>query len=172
MILHTPRLALRPLDRGDSAAMHGLMSDPEVMAYWDVPQIDDPQLTERIIQGHLQAMEGGRSYSWAMLSQGDQAFVGCCDLSEIDRWHHRAEIGFIIDRRYWGDGLATEALRAVIDHAAQHLRLKRLYARAHLGNLRSVRLLRKLGFAQEGVLRGHVERDGERRDCLMFGLLL
>ena len=42
----------------------------------------------------------------------------------------------------------------------------------HLGNIRSVRLLEKLGFRHEGLLRGYVDRDGERRDCLMFGLLL
>jgi ribosomal-protein-alanine N-acetyltransferase len=50
--------------------------------------------------------------------------------------------------------------------------LRKLTARTHLGNRRSDRLLEKLGFAQEGLLRGHIVRDGERRDCRVFGLLL
>jgi len=117
-------------------------------------------------------MAGGATLAWGLERGADKRFVGCCDLSQIDRWHHRAELGFITDRTFWGEGLAYEALQAVIDHAAQQLRLRRLSARTHLGNVRSVRLLEKLGFQEEGVLRGHVERGGERRDCLMFGLLL
>ena len=50
--------------------------------------------------------------------------------------------------------------------------LRRLAARTHLGNRRSDALLEKLGFVEEGFLRGFVERDGERRDCRLFGLLL
>lgn len=172
MILQSPRLTLRPLEPQDVAAMHGLMSDSEVMAYWDVPAIEDQALTAQIIEAQLTVMDRGAAYSWAMSRTDDQAFVGCCSLSEIDRWHKRAELGFITGKDFWGEGLTFEAMQAVIHHAAQHLRLRRLCARTHVGNIRSVRLLRRLGFEQEGVLRGHVERAGERRDCLMFGLLL
>lgn len=172
MILQTPRLSLRPLDASDWDAMHELMSDAEVMAFWDVAEIDDPTLTRQIINSHLLAMRSGEALSWAIIRTSDQAFVGCCDLSSIDRWHHRADIGFITGKPFWGEGLTHEATRAVIDYAAQQLRLKRLCARTHLGNARSVRLLLKLGFAEEGVLRGHVQRGGERRDCALFGLLL
>ncbi len=172
MILQTSRLTLRPLSRDDGIAMHGLMSDAEVMAYWDVAEIEDVELTRQIVDSHVASMERGSSLCWAMQRLHDQAFIGCCDLSDIDRWHHRAEIGFIIGRPFWGDGLTFEALQAVIDHAAQAIRLKRLTARTHLGNHRSMALLSKLGFEQEGVLRGHVERGGERRDCLIYGLLL
>ena len=63
-------------------------------------------------------------------------------------------------------------MAAVVDHAAQSMKLRRLTARTHLGNIRSVRLLEKLGFRHEGLLRGYVDREGERRDCLLFGLLL
>jgi RimJ/RimL family protein N-acetyltransferase len=62
-------------------------------------------------------------------------------------------------------------MRAVVDHAAA-LGLKRLWARAHAGNQRSERLLQRLGFVEEGYLRGHIQRGGERRDCKIFGLLL
>jgi RimJ/RimL family protein N-acetyltransferase len=47
-----------------------------------------------------------------------------------------------------------------------------LSARTQLGNVRSVKLLERLGFREEGLLRGYVHRDGERRDCQLFGLLL
>jgi len=172
MILQTPRLTLRPMTMADAESLHAIMSDAEVMAFWDVSEIEDIELTTSILNSQLGQMKARKSAYWAMERTEDNTFVGCCDLSEIDRWHHRAEVGFIVAKRYWGDGYAQEAMAAVVDHAAQSMKLRRLTARTHLGNIRSVRLLEKLGFRHEGLLRGYVDREGERRDCLLFGLLL
>ena len=117
-------------------------------------------------------MERGAALYWAMHERADNGFIGCCDLSDIDRWHRRAEVGFMIARPWWGGGYAFEAMRAVINEAATALGLQRLTARAHVGNDRSERLLRRLGFQDEGLLRGYIQRVGERRDCRIFGLLL
>jgi ribosomal-protein-alanine N-acetyltransferase len=62
-------------------------------------------------------------------------------------------------------------MQAVVAYAATS-GLRKLTARTHLGNRRSESLLETLGFKEEGLLRGHVLRDGERRDCRLFGLLL
>lgn len=172
MILETSRLRLRPMRLADSPHLHALMSDAEVMAFWDIAEIEDLELTTAILKSQLKQMTAKRAFYWAMETRADGRFIGCCDLADIDRWHHRGEVGFIIARAYWGDGYAQEAMEAVVDHAAQGVRLRRLTARTHLGNVRSVRLLLRLGFQQEGLLRGFVDREGERRDCLMFGLLL
>ena len=156
----------------DAQSLHAIMSDAEVMAFWDMSEIEDIELTIEILKSQLADMKAKKSSYWAMTRTEDGLFVGCCDLSEIDRWHHRAEVGFIVSKAFWGDGYAQEAMEAVLDHAAQAMKLRRLTARTHLGNVRSVRLLEKLGFRHEGLLRGYVDRDGERRDCLLFGLLL
>jgi ribosomal-protein-alanine N-acetyltransferase len=156
----------------DAADLHQIMSDAEVMAFWDISQVENLELTTIILEEQLADVAAKRAHYWAIEQRETGAFVGSCDLSEIDRRHRRAEVGFIIARSWWGDGYAQEAMSAVIDHAAQMLRLQRLTARTHLGNVRSVRLLERLGFTHEGLLRGYIDRDGERRDCLMFGLLL
>jgi ribosomal-protein-alanine N-acetyltransferase len=172
MILETSRLTLRPMQLADAPELHAIMSDAEVMAFWDCSEIEDIELTRDLLKSQLAQVKAQHALYWAMQRTADGAFIGCCDLSQIDRWHHRGEVGFMIGRQAWGEGYTYEAMRAVIDHAAQAQRLRRLSARTHLGNVRSVRLLRRLGFAQEGLLRGYVDRDGERRDCLLFGLLL
>ena len=77
----------------------------------------------------------------------------------------------MLGRDAWGQGYALEAMQAVLAYAASS-GLRRLVARTHLGNRRSDSLLEKLGFQEEGLLRGHVLRDGDRRDCRLFGLLL
>lgn len=170
-ILETERLRLAPLLASDAEPLYPIMGDPEVMAYWDVAEIDDPDVVALIIAGQVEAMGQGRAMYWSMRTMEDGAFLGSCDLSEIDRWHRRAEVGFILGREAWGHGYALEAMQSVIGFAGAG-GLRKLAARTHLGNRRSEVLLQKLGFTEEGLLRGHILKDGERRDCRLFGLLL
>jgi ribosomal-protein-alanine N-acetyltransferase len=164
-------MRLTPLVAEDTQYIFPLMADAEVMAFWDVGEIDDPDVIANIVEGQVEEMAEGRAIYWAMRALGDDQFFGTCDLSEIDRRHHRAEVGFMLGREAWGQGYALEAMQAVLAYAAAS-GLRRLLARSHLGNRRSDALLEKLGFEEEGMLRGHVLRDGERRDCRLFGLLL
>jgi ribosomal-protein-alanine N-acetyltransferase len=170
-VLETERLKLQPLTDADAAELFPLMDDPEVMAYWDVPEIDDPDLVAEIVKAQVAGMATGHAIHWSIRVIDDGGFVGCCDLTEIERRHKRAEVGFMLGRGAWGQGYALEAMQAVVAYAATS-GLRRLTARTHLGNRRSEGLLEKLGFKEEGLLRGHVLRDGERRDCRLFGLLL
>lgn len=171
MILETERLVLRPLEVADAARLFPILSDPEVMAHWDIPQIDDPDLVREVVQGQVADDAAGLSLHWTICLLADSRVLGACDLSEIDRRHKRAEVGFMLGRGAWGQGYAIEAMRAVVAHAAA-AGFRRLTARTHLGNLRSDAVLQRMGFHEEGLLRGHVIRDGERRDCRLFGLLL
>jgi ribosomal-protein-alanine N-acetyltransferase len=170
-ILETERMRLEPLRPDDTRNIFPLMADAEVMAFWDVGEIDDPDVIANIVDGQVAEMAEGRAVYWAMRGLTDGAFLGTCDLSEIDRRHHRAEVGFMLGREAWGQGYALEAMQAVLAYAGGR-GVRRLLARTHLGNRRSEALLEKLGFEEEGMLRGHVLREGERRDCRLFGLLL
>ena len=148
-----------------------MMADSQVMAFWDVAEIADPDVVTQMVENQIDEMARGRGYFWAIRTLADEAFVGACDLSAIDRRHRRAEVSFMLDRESWGNGYAQEAMTAVTAYAAT-VGLRRLSARTQLGNRRSDNLLQKLGFREDGMLKGHVERDGERRDCRLFGLLL
>jgi ribosomal-protein-alanine N-acetyltransferase len=169
--LETERMRLTPLAAEDVTHIFPLMRDAEVMAFWDMPESDDPDMIASIVEGQVEEMAQGRAIYWTMRGLPDGEFLGVCDLSEIDRRHKRAEVGFLLGRGAWGQDYALEAMQAVISYAATH-GLRRLVARTHLGNRRSDSLLEKLGFVEEGLLRGHVLRDGDRRDCRLFGLLL
>jgi [ribosomal protein S5]-alanine N-acetyltransferase len=171
MILETPRLSLKPLTIEDASHIGSLLSNPEIMEHWDYSVIDEPETVAQLVEAQIAAMDQDRGFYWVSRSLEDGGFVGCCDVADIDWRHRRAEVGFALDHPRWGQGLATEAMHAVIDHMAG-LGIKRLTARIHVGNTRSDALLRRLHFQEEGYLRGHVDREGERRDCRIFGLLL
>lgn len=168
-IIETDRLHLRPLSTADAPNLFRMRSDKETMRFWDWPPAKDPRDVFEIVAAQIDDMEQGRSIYWAVCL--DDQTIGCCDLSEIDHHHGRAEIGYIFARNSWGQGYAQEAMKAVAGYAFGPLALERLYARIHARNEASRRLLTRLGFSYEGTLRGHVLRDGARRDCQIYGLL-
>lgn len=171
MILETQRLTLTPLAPADAPLVHPIMADPDVMAHWDVAEIEDPDVVNQVLDSQMAAMGEERAFYWAMRLTGDGTFLGLCDLSDIDWRHHRAEVGFILGKDSWGQGYAYEAMQAVMNFAVTQ-GIQRLWARTHVGNESSEKLLTKLGFEQEGYLRGHVDRGGERRDVRLWGILL
>jgi RimJ/RimL family protein N-acetyltransferase len=171
MILETERLTLSPVTPEDSALIYPVMADPEVMAHMDVAAMDDPDMTLAFIEGRVGEMERGEALYWSVRLSDDNRFVGSVDLTDIDRRHHRAELGFVLARPVWGQGYGYEAVQAVLGHAAT-LGFRRLWARTQVGDNASEKLLTKLGFEVEGYMKGHVDRDGERRDCRLWGLLL
>ena len=171
MILETERLTLSPVTPEDSALIYPVMADPEVMAHMDVAAMDDPDMTLAFIEGRVGEMERGEALYWSVRLSDDNTFVGSVDLTDIDRRHHRAEIGFVLARPVWGQGDGYEAVQAVLGQAAT-LGFRRLWARTQVGDNASEKLLTKLGFEVEGYMKGHVDRDGERRDCRLWGLLL
>ncbi len=171
MNLQTQRLFLRPIRVQDAADIFVGRRDPEVMRYWDWPPQQTVDQVRSIIQNHMAEIDGGATLWWVVTKSPRGPAIGEVDLSDIDLHHKRAEVGFLFRRAAWGQGYAHEAMERVIRYAFDEFGLERLWARFHAGNEGSRRLLEKLGFVHEGTLRGHVLRDGERRDCPVYGRL-
>lgn len=169
MNLQTPRLHLRPIRPGDAEDLLAARSDAEVMRYWDWPPQTSVDEVRAIIARHMDEIDNGATHWWAVALTPRGPAIGECDLSEIDPHHRRAEVGFLFRRAAWGQGYAHEAMARVLRYAFEDLGLERLWARFHVGNSGSQRLLEKLGFVHEGTQKGHVRRDGERRDCVLVG---
>jgi [ribosomal protein S5]-alanine N-acetyltransferase len=170
-ILETDRLRLEPLVADDVSHLFPIMHDPELVAYWDVLEDDDPDVVAGVIRGQVEDMAAGKAIHWSMRTLAHSAYVGCFSLLEIDRRHRRAEVGFLFARGAGNEGYAVETLRSVVAYAAAS-GLRKLAARTYLGARRSEDALESLGFTEEGLLRGHLLKDGQRRDCRVFGLLL
>ncbi|HEY0435935.1 MAG TPA: GNAT family N-acetyltransferase, partial [Phenylobacterium sp.] len=79
-ILETERLRLVPLTAADAPNIFSLMRDAEVMAFWDVPEIDDPDVIAAIVAGQVEEMTRGAAAYWALRTLADGQFVGVCDL--------------------------------------------------------------------------------------------
>jgi [ribosomal protein S5]-alanine N-acetyltransferase len=83
-----------------------------------------------------------------------------------------AEMGFWLAQAYWGQGIATEAVRLFLPYVFGERRLRRVEAYLYAANLASARVLEKCGFTREAVLReAHIDRQGNVSDCLLYTLL-
>jgi RimJ/RimL family protein N-acetyltransferase len=92
-------------------------------------------------------------------------------LFAIDETHKRTEIGYVIGRDHWQQGFATEIVPRVIDFAFDELGLHRIEADIDPRNTGSIRIVERLGFRREGLLRERYHVNGEKQDSALFGLL-
>lgn len=150
--------------------MFAVRGDHEVMNYWDWPPDRTPAETEAVIKQFLTETAAGEAHYWTLRLQSNGSFVGLCDFSEIDP-NGSADLGFMLARRYWGQGLAAEAVTCLIAHA-RAIGLRTVRARIHAGNERSARLLIKTGFTEVAPLTPYEVRPGVHRDCRRFEIVL
>jgi ribosomal-protein-alanine N-acetyltransferase len=168
--LRTARLALRPLRDADVAALFEIHADPEVMRYWDAP-IWKSDERGRAMVARDQALTGRDHLRLGIELAASGTLLGTCALWRIDAQCRRAEIGYVLGSRGWGQGYMHEALSALLDYAFTELGLNRIEADTDPRNARSTRLLERLGFSKEGLFRERCIVDGEVSDSAMFGLL-
>ena len=147
--LDTERLELRLHQPEDHAWLHWLYSRQEVARYL----LDDPwtyedttkKLAERITRTGL----GSTSGALALVIQHNGQPIGDVALWLTDRKHGQAEIGWVLDPNYGGQGYATEAVRAVLDVGLRHYQLHRITAQMDDRNTASAALARRVGMRLE-----------------------
>lgn len=109
---------------------------------------------------------------WGVTLKNEDKVIGLFGFHHWSKHHRHAEIGYDMNRAYWGQGIASEALRAMLHFGFTQMNLNRIYAGTIADNQESVRLLERLGFVREGTKRGlSWEDDGTFHDGAMYSLL-
>jgi RimJ/RimL family protein N-acetyltransferase len=169
--LRSARLRLRELRADDAPALYEVHSDPAVMRYWSFPAWTRPEQAVARIDFVRGQRERGEVLAWALADAATDRLVGSVAVFHLDRDQARAEIGYSLRADRHGQGLAQEALRAVLAYLFDELGLARVEADADPRNAPSCRLLERLGFVREGVLRARWRVAGEVCDSAIYGLL-
>jgi ribosomal-protein-alanine N-acetyltransferase len=134
------------------------------MTFWDWPADANVSETSDVVDLLLADIRSGNSNFWTVRLREEGAFVGLCDLSEIQNGG-AADIGFMLVRKFWGAGLGSEVVACLLAHA-RDLGLKSVGARIHSDNARSRRLLMRAGFKLVEELPDFEIRPGVHRDCV------
>jgi ribosomal-protein-alanine N-acetyltransferase len=167
---------LRPPRASDYGAWAGLrQASHAYLQPWE-PLWPEDDLTRTAFKRRLtiyaREMEGGNAWPFFIFADDDQSLAGAITLSNIRRGV--AEVGTL---GYWvgqgqaGRGLATAAVRAIVDYAFDDLKLHRVEAACVPSNLASRRVLEKAGFELEGRARAYLKINGAWADHLLFGIV-
>ncbi|MDM7957069.1 GNAT family N-acetyltransferase [Blastomonas sp.] len=164
-VLASERLVLRQVRVSDAEALFEVLSDAELMTWWS----SGPHSSVDDTRAYLEPAAVGEWRSWAITRAGDDIALGW--VAVHDRRENVSEIGYILARSCWGQGIAREAVTMVLDQLLITEGQRRVFADADPENLHSIGLLTAMRFVQEGHLRAEWETHIGVRDSLIFGLL-
>jgi ribosomal-protein-alanine N-acetyltransferase len=169
-VRETPRLALRALRPDDEEAVFGLLADERVVRYMLFPVFTREQAREFVTRSRDQSGAGAPAHVvLAIAARGGGPLLGICGL--VLRPVEEGEAWYLLRPDLWGQGMATEAARALVDYGFWDLRLHRIWASCLPDNPASARVLEKTGFRREGYLRKNLRVHGVWRDSYLYGLL-
>jgi RimJ/RimL family protein N-acetyltransferase len=171
LTIATARLRLRPMRRDDAEGLFLVFCDAQAMRFWSSPPHGSPLLTAEVIERAQVAFMAGDGIEWAITRAGDDTAIGKIGHWRWQRAHSRSEVGFILRRDLWGQGIASEALAAVADWGFERLELNSIEAQLDSENVASQRTLERVGFRREGLLRQSYYDGHTYRDTLVYGLL-
>lgn len=143
-VLETERLVLRAPRLGDAKVVKTLANDRRIAE--NTARIPHPY---KLSDAEDFISSANRSNETVFLITARDVVIGACGFAQVDR--HPPEIGYWLGTKYWGKGYATEAVRALIDHAFTDLDSEALQAAARVTNPASRRVLEKCGFQWTGA---------------------
>jgi len=165
-VLETARLVLRRMEEGDAEDVFEYASDPAVAEHtsWAPHQSLEGSRAFAATQGR------GTGCSWGIVHKADHKLIGACGIIR-ERAPYRAEINYVLSRKYWDQGYMTEAVRELIRFGYEVLGLNRIQARCKVENVASARVMEKAGMMFEGVLREYSFSKGRHLDLKMYSIL-
>ncbi|GGH23568.1 GNAT family N-acetyltransferase [Paenibacillus segetis] len=170
-ILETDRLLLRLVEKTDVEQLYEVLSDAEVAKFDYFHPLTSLDQALEFIARFKNELEENEEITWGIILKETNRLIGTCCLGSFDDGARRVEIGYDIAQAEWGKGYATEALGAVINYGFNTMNLNRIEATITPGNDASVKVLKKLNFEHEGIVR---ERDlikGKLEDGIMMSIL-
>jgi [ribosomal protein S5]-alanine N-acetyltransferase len=169
--METERLILRPLAPEDSDGLFRIFSDPEVTRYLEITPLKFASEGKALVDYFNGQLERKTGVRWGIERKQDGALLGTCGFHSVELWASKAELSYDIGRPYWGKGIVPEAARALLRHAFEGMGMNRVQASVLPEAAASAKVLEKLGFHREGVLRESGYWKGRFWDKVTYSLL-
>ncbi|UXX78177.1 GNAT family N-acetyltransferase [Reichenbachiella carrageenanivorans] len=145
-IITTERTNLHSPDTITLAQVRHLDSDPEILKYITGGKTRTKPESEHWLQTRLAEYHKNGFGLMPAYLKSDNSFIGWGGLKKLDNTDH-IELGYRLDKPYWGKGLATEVAKGIVDYAKAHLAIDKLVAVTDLDNKASQQVLTKIGFS-------------------------
>ena len=170
--LETEHLLLRKVLLTDLDDIYEFSSDPRVAHHmtWEVNKSKEETLNN-FVNIVIKNYDKGQSSAFAIAHKDTGKVIGTCSFIDWSNEHCNAEIGYVLNQNYWGQGFATEAIKELIKFGFETIKLNRIQGRCDIDNIGSEKVMLKSGMIFEGTLRKNEFIKGEFRDTKIFSIL-
>lgn len=144
--LQISRLTLRPLQPEDAEVLHRIYRSEGVLRFFPNPIPPALEKVQRFILAQQAHWETHGYGNWGVLPDGSDEIIGWVGLQYLPELDE-TEVGFLLDRVFWGKGYATEAAQASIKFGFGWIKLDHIIALVHPDNLASLRVIEKCGMS-------------------------
>lgn len=167
--ISTERLQLVPVTVENADVLWNVLQLPDLRTFQDLPEVDRTEF-ERIVAARAPRIERGSygRFEWLLYFKGVADAVGWVSLRIGDRSTTTAEVGYSVAQNYRSRGIATEAVRALVDEAFGSPHIRRVRAYCVPENMPSRALLLRIGFKTDGVLPHGATIRGRPVDVLAY----
>ena len=164
--LESEHLFLRPISIEDTEDMHEYTADEETTKFLYHAHKDLDQ-TKKMIENYFMKEPAGK---YAIVLKESNKMIGAIEF-RIHEWNKSGELGFTLNRCFWGKGYITEASKVVLDLAFNTLGLERVFAESHVQNAASAKVMQRLGMTHEGTMRKNHMIKGTLVDSVYYSIL-
>ncbi|WP_419881588.1 GNAT family N-acetyltransferase [Peribacillus sp. B-H-3] len=164
--MESERIILRPISLDDAEDMYEYTSDEETTRFI-YEQHKDLDQTKNVIANYFVKEPIGK---YAIVLKESNKMVGAIEF-RVHEWNKSGELGFTLNRHFWGNGYMTEAGKLILGLAFDVLGLERVYAGHEVKNRASGKVLSRLGMKCEGILRKSEMIKGSLVDSAYYSIL-
>ena len=168
--LNTDRLLLCKIVPEYAADMYEYSCDPEVTKYLTWSPHSSLKETERYINLLQKKYADGSFNDWGLIHKETGKFIGTCGYTSFDTSKNAGEVGYVLAKSFWGQGLAAEAVKAVIDFGFKNFGLVSFFAKHMEGNDASGKVMQKCGMKFEGMYRHSMFIKGEFKNIVVYNV--
>ena len=169
-VLHSNRLELVEIKTNHLPDLFLLFGDSEVVKFYNLLPFDNENQGQRLIELYQKRFSENTGIRWGIALKGSQNIIGTIGYNSFVL-NHRATIGYDLQKKFWSQGFMQEAIKLVLEFGFNQLKVNRVDAEVMLENVVSEKVLQKLNFKKEGVLRDWLYWNEKHYDMSMYSLL-
>jgi len=150
--INTERLVLREINQEDAEGIYKLRSNPEVARYETFQPYTNIKQAEDTIKWFSDEYKNKKGIVWGISLKDQTEIIGILHC-EIEMPKVRADFGYDLRPEYWNKGIMTETVKALLEFTFNKIDVFRIESAVSTKKYGSIRVLEKLGFVKEGILR-------------------
>lgn len=167
--IETERLHLRPVNKLDVEAIFEIRSNPITMHFIPRPMTKNLEDAMNVINLIEAGIASKTKINWAItLKENTHQLIGVVGYVLINPNNHRAEIGYVLNEKFKGKGMMTEAVNAVVDFGFKEFNFHSIEAVINPKNQASINVVTQCGFTKDAYFKDYNFHKEKYEDALIF----